>query len=164
MGWNQLEGDRSTQLESCGYSKQIKSSFGQQFIADKIIEQINAADYSAFEEFGYYQQAYDKRTLQLIRDFREQQKPIASICTGALALAKSGILKGKKATTYNNPIRRQVLKDEGAQLASETLVLEDNIITSCNPSTALDVALLLLELLTSKENAKHVSGLMGLNN
>ena len=170
MGWNQLEGDRSTQLESCGYSKQIKSSFGQQFIADKIIEQINVADYSAlalpggFEEFGYYQQAYDKRTLQLIRDFRDQQKPIASICTGALALAKSGILKGKKATTYNNPIRRQVLKNEGAQLVTETLVIEDNIITSCNPSTALYVALLLLELLTSKENADHVREFMGLNN
>ena len=170
MGWNHLEGDGNTQLVSCGYSKQIKSSFGQQFIADKTIEQINVNDYSAFalpggfEEFGYYKQAYDKRTLQLISDFREQQKPIASICTGALALAKSGILKGKKATTYNNPIRSQVLKNEGAQLATETLVIEDNIITSCNPSTALDVALLLLELLTSKENANHVRGLMGLNN
>jgi len=170
MGWNHLEGDGNTQLVSCGYSKQIKSSFGQQFIADKTIEQINVNDYSAFalpggfEEFGYYKQAYDKRTQQLICDFREQQKPIASICTGALALAKSGILKDKKATTYNNPIRSQVLKNEGAQLAAETIVIENNIITSCNPSTALDVALLLLELLTSKENANHVRELMGLNN
>ena len=170
MGWNHLEGDGSTQLVSCGYSKQIKSSFGQQFIADKTIEQIIVNDYAAlalpggFEEYGYYKQAYDQRTLQLIREFRKQQKPIASICTGALALAKSGILKDKKATTYNNPIRRQVLKDEGAQLATDSLVIEDNIITSCNPSTALYVALLLLELLTSKENADHVRELMGLNN
>ena len=170
MGWNHLEGDGTTQLVSCGYSKQIKSSFGQQFIADKTIEQINVADYAAlalpggFEEFGYYKQAYDQRTLQLIHEFREQQKPIASICTGALALAKSGILKGKKATTYNNPIRRQALTDEGAQLATDTVVLDNNIITSCNPSTALDVAVLLLELLTSKENADHVRGLMGLDN
>ena len=170
MGWNHLEGDGATQLVSCGYNKQIKSSFGQQFIADKTIEQINVNEYSAlalpggFEEFGYYKQAYDQRTLQLICEFRKQQKPIASICTGALALAKSGILKGKKATTYNNPIRRQVLTEEGAQLATDSLVLEDNIITSCNPSTALDVALLLLELLTSKENADHVRGLMGLDN
>ena len=167
MGWNHLEGDGTTQLVSCGYSKQIKSSFGQQFIADKTIEQINVNDYSAlalpggFEEFGYYKQAYDQRTLQLIHEFREQQKPIASICTGALALAKSGILKGKKATTYNNLIRRQVLTDEGAQLATDAVVLDNNIITSCNPSTALDVALLLLELLTSKENADHMRGLMG---
>ena len=167
MGWNHLEGDGSTQLVSCGYSKQIKSSFGQQFTADKTIEEINVADYTAlalpggFEEFGYYKQAYDQRTLQLIHEFREQQKPIASICTGALALAKSGILKGKKATTYNNPIRRQALTDEGAQLATDTVVLDNNIITSCNPSTALDVSLLLLELLTSKENADHMRGLMG---
>ena len=44
MSWAEPSRRRwTTQLVSCGYSKQIKSSFGQQFIADKTIEQINAA-------------------------------------------------------------------------------------------------------------------------
>lgn len=36
------------------------------------------------------------------------------------------------------------------------LVFDQNIIALYNPSTAFDVTFLLLELLTDKENTKHV--------
>lgn len=41
------------------------------------------------------------------------------------------------------------------------LVFDQNIISSYNPSTAFDVAFLLLELLTDKENTQHVKTQMG---
>jgi len=41
------------------------------------------------------------------------------------------------------------------------LVMDDNVITSWNPSTAIDVALLLLEQLTTKNNADNIRKSMG---
>ena len=100
----------------------------------------------------------------LIRAFHKAGKPIASICVGALALANSGILEGRKATTYalNGGHRQRQLADFGAEvLADESIVVDGNLITSCGPSTATGVAFRLLEMLTDKEDARRVKTLMG---
>jgi len=76
-------------------------------------------------------------------------------------LGKSGILKDKKATTYNNVVRREALQGFGVNVINEAIVIDDNVITSWNPSTAIDVALLLLEQLTTKNNADNIRKLMG---
>jgi 4-methyl-5(b-hydroxyethyl)-thiazole monophosphate biosynthesis len=80
---------------------------------------------------------------------------------GALPIAKSGILKDKKGTTYKRPKRLDELRKCGVNIINEPLVVDDKIITSWNPSTAIDVALLLLEMLTTKENAENIRRLMG---
>jgi len=86
---------------------------------------------------------------------------IASICVGALPVGKSGILKDKNGTTYNNTVRREALCEFGVHVLNQPIVVDDNVITSWNPSTAIDVALLLLEHLTSKNNAIYIRKLMG---
>ena len=87
---------------------------------------------------------------------------IASICVAALPVGKSGILKDKRGTTYNKTvIRQETLRGFGVQVINEPIVIDYNIITSWNPSTAVDVALLLLELLTSKTNADYIRQIMG---
>lgn len=167
IGWNLAEGDQSTELFTCGLKKEIKSSFNQRFVVDYLIEEIDIHAFDAlavpggFEIYGYYTDAYDERFLKLIRDFREGQKVIASVCVGALPLGKSGILKGKTGTTYCSDVRRDALGRFGVHVKDERLVTDENIITSWNPSTAIDVAFLLLELLTSRENADKVRRLMG---
>ena len=49
----------------------------------------------------------------------------------------------------------------GVDVVNEPIVISKNIITSWNPSTAMDVAFLLLEKLTSLENTMKVKTLMG---
>jgi len=167
FGWNMVEGDKSTQLFSCGLTKEVSSSFGQKMLANYTLDEIYASDYDAiaipggFEEYGFYEDAYDDKFLNLIRDFRNQNKPIASICVAALALGKSGILKGIKATTYRNPNRIASLENFGADFQDEMFVIHNNIITSCGPSTATDVAFTLLRILTSEKNENRVRQLMG---
>ena len=167
IGWNLVEGDNSTQLFSCGLRKEIKSSFNQRFIVDHLVSDIDISEFDAlavpggFEVYGFYKDAYDEQFLGIIRGFNAKNKFIASICVGALPLGKSGILKGKTATTYNNPIRREALQGFGVKVINEPIVIDDNIVTSWNPSTAIDVALLLLEHLTSKNNADKVLRLLG---
>jgi 4-methyl-5(b-hydroxyethyl)-thiazole monophosphate biosynthesis len=167
IGWNLVEGDGSTELFTCGLKSEIKSSFKKRFVPDYLIEDIDINDFDAlaipggFEIYGFYNDAYDARFLDLIRAFKAQNKPIASICVGALPLGKSGVLKGKKGTTYNSLVRRTALKEFGVEVLDQPIVHDDRIITSWNPSTAVDVALLLLEELTSKTNADEVRSLMG---
>ncbi len=167
IGWNLVEGDNSTQLFTCGLRKEIKSSFNQRFIVDHLVGEIDISGFDAlavpggFEVFDFYRDAYDEQFLDVIRDFKAQGKFIASVCVGALPLGKSGILNGKKATTYNNPIRRDALHGFGVEVINQPIVTDNNMITSWNPSTAVDVALLLLEHLTTKNNADKVRRLMG---
>jgi 4-methyl-5(b-hydroxyethyl)-thiazole monophosphate biosynthesis len=167
IGWNLVEGDNSTELFTCGLKKEIKSSFNQRFIVDYLISDIDIASFDAlaipggFEVYGFYNDAYDDKFLNLIRGFKANNRFIASICVGALPLGKSGVLKDKKGTTYNSPIRREALLGFGVNVIDQPIVMDDNMITSWNPSTAVDVALLLLELLTTKNNADKVRHLMG---
>jgi len=170
IGWNLVDGDHLTELFTGGLKKEIKSSFNQRFIVDYLVSEIDVDSFDAlavpggFEEYNFYKDAYDERFLELIREFKTKDKIIASICVAALPLGKSGILKDKKGTTYNNPVRRDTLKSYGVQVINQPIVIDDNMITSWNPSTAVDVALLLLELLTSKTNADYIRSIMGFEN
>ncbi len=167
IGWNLVDGDCSTELFTCGLRKEIKSAFNQKWIVDYLINDIEINDFDAlaipggFEVYGFYKDAYDNRFLDLIRGFRANNKIIASICAGALPLGKSGVLKDKKGTTYNSAVRREALQGFGVNVINQPIVMDDNMITSWNPSTAVNVALLLLELLTTKNNAKKIGQLMG---
>ena len=99
----------------------------------------------------------------MIRKFNEQKKPIASICVAALMLAHSGILTGKKATTYhlNGGMRQKQLAEFGVDVVNEPIVCTENIITSYCPQTAPEVAFKLLEMLVSTEKMIPVKTAMG---
>jgi len=167
IGWNLVDGDHSTELFTVGLRKEIISSFNQRFVVDYLVSEIDVDSFDAlavpggFEEYNFYKDAYDERFLALIRAFKAKDKIIASICVAALPLGKSGILKDKKGTTYKNPVRRDALKSFGVNVINQPIVIDDNMITSWNPSTAVDVALLLLELLTSTTNAEYIRSIMG---
>ena len=155
IGWNYTDGDKSTKLFSCGLSKEVASTFGQKAVVDYLHSEINACDFDAlaipggFDEYGFYEDAYSDSFIKIIRDFNSLNKLIASICVGALPL-------GKRATTYNSPVRRNALKEFGAEVVNQPVVMDGNIITSWNPASAIDVAFLLLEKLTDMDNADYL--------
>ena len=169
IGWNYIDGDKSTQLFTCGRTKEVNSTFKQKIIVDYTLDEVNIDDYEAlaipggFIEYDFYNDAYSEEFLEIIRGFDRKGKVIASICVAALPLGKSGILKGRKGTTYNkrDGIRQKQLKDFGVEVINQPIVIDRNIITSWNPATAMEVALILLEKLTSKENKNKVKELMG---
>lgn len=169
IGWNLEYGDKSTKLYTCGVTDRINSTFNQKFIPDYIAENINVEDFDAlaipggFETFGFYEDAYADVFLNIIREFHRKGKIIASICVAAFPLAKSGILKGKNATTYNlkNGERQKQLKELGVNVLNQAIVEDSNIITSWNPSTAMDVAFILLERLTDRKNTEKIKWMMG---
>ena len=169
MGWNLIDGDGSTKAVTCGFTKEVKSTFDAKIVADITVDELNIDEYDAlalpggFVEYNFYDEGYSEKYLAIIREFNKKGKWIASICTGGLPVGKSGILEGKRGTTYNkrNGIRQEAMKSFGVNVINEPIVVEGNVITSWNPSTAMDVAFLLLEKLTSPENTAKVKDLMG---
>ena len=169
FGWAKTDYGHDIQVETCGFNKQVVSSFGIPIIVDKVIDEISVEDYEAlaipggFEEFGFYEEAYDEKFLELIRSFHEQNKIIATICVGALPLGKSGVLNGKKATTYHlrDGYRQKQLAEFGVNIINERIVVDGNIITSYCPETAPDVAFELLKELVGLESMGIVKMAMG---
>ena len=169
FGWARDDYDCDISIEICGFTHNIVSTFGVSITADVLIDNVDINEYDAlaipggFEEYGFYKEAYDEKTLNLIRSFHSFYKPIASVCVAAFPLARSGILKNKKATTYHlrGGYKREELKDFGVILGDDWLVVDDNIITSSCPKTAPDVAFQLLEMLTSHKKANEVKKAMG---
>jgi 4-methyl-5(b-hydroxyethyl)-thiazole monophosphate biosynthesis len=169
LGWNRTDGDGSTELITCGREKEVISSFNIRVTTDLTIRDVRVDEFDAlaipggFEAYGFFHDAYRDEFLALIREFDRKNRIIASICVGALPVGKSGVLRGRKATTYNldGGKRQTELRECGADVVQEPIVTDGNIITSWNPSTAPGVAFILLERLTSRKNTDCIRTLMG---
>ncbi|WP_410496013.1 DJ-1/PfpI family protein [Cellulosilyticum sp. ST5] len=168
MGWGRNDYGYDIEVVTCGFQNQVMSTFNIPVIVDKTIEEIDIAEYAAlaipggFEEFGFYEEAYDERFLELIREFDSNNKVIATICVGALPVGKSGVLENRRATTYHlgDGYRQKQLREFGVQVVNEPVVIDDNVITSYCPETASSVAFKLLEKLTSTEQMEVVKSAM----
>ncbi len=170
LGWTQSYGIEAVKVVSVGLQTEVQGTFGIRIIPDKLLSDVDASEFEAlaipggFETYGYYEEAYSEPVANLIRQFEELRKPIASICVGALPIANSGILKGRQATTYHHlqdDIRRKQLANFGVNVIDEFMVRDGNVITSTSPATAMEVAFELLARITSKENSSHIRELMG---
>ncbi len=169
LGWARVDYGHNLFVDTCGFTNKVISTFNVPVIVDKTIAEINVDEYDAlaipggFGEFGFYEEAYDERFLKLIKEFDAKNKIIATICSGAFPLGKSGVLKNRKATTYHlkNGYWQNKLKEFGVNVVNEPIVVDGNIITSYCPETAPNVAFELLKMLTSEEEMVVVKKAMG---
>ena len=164
FGWSRDVGLEAVDLITTGLRSEMKCYWNLIVKPELPFSEINIEDFDALAipggagEAGFYEDAYDERFLNLIREFNRRGKIIASICVAALPIAKSGVLNQRNATTWdlNNGVRRKQLADFCVKVQDEQLVVDNNIITSTGPATSLDVAFKLLEMLTSIENVNEV--------
>ena len=168
IGWSRAFGTEPVDMVTTGLRSKIQCTWNLIVQPEMEFEKVKTKDFDAlaipggFEKAGFYEDAYDQRFLDLIREFDGENKVIASVCVAAMPLGKSGILKNRKATSYDllDGLRRKQLAEFGADVQDEQIVVDKNIITSTGPSTGLDVAFKLLEMLTSRENVDVVKKYM----
>jgi 4-methyl-5(b-hydroxyethyl)-thiazole monophosphate biosynthesis len=168
LGWAALVGDEAVELIDVGLQPQIKTTFGLQLQPNYLLADVDLNDYDALavpggmEPSGFYNDALSESFLEVIRHFAAAGKIIASVCVSAIALGEAGVLTGKKATTYHQlgGKRKHQLTASGAIFIDQAVVVDDNIITSTGPGTAIEVALTLLEKISTKDNADNVRKIM----
>jgi protease I len=65
------------------------------------------------------------------KDFMESGKPVAAICHGPQLLIETGLLEGRKITSY--PAIKTDLKNAGAKWMDKEVVADNGLITSRSP-------------------------------
>ena len=100
LGWTTTYGLESIELVTVGLRSEVKCAWNFVIKPEFQLNEINVNDYDALlipggmSRSGFYEDAYDERFISLIRHFDEHGKLIASVCVGALPIAKSGVLTG----------------------------------------------------------------------
>ena len=70
--------------------------------------------------------------VSFVRDFVASKKPVAAICHGPWTLVEAGVVAGRTLTSY--PSIRTDLRNAGAHVVDEEVVVDGNLITSRSPS------------------------------
>ena len=96
----------------------------------------------------------DNRIRSLLKKMCSSQKFTAAICAAPKALAKAGVLEGKRATAYPGVLDNMILPN--TKISREAVVIDGHVITSRGPGTAMDFALALIETLLGKQKRDEV--------
>lgn len=112
-----------------------KKDWGQSVKVDKTLDQVSAADYDALVLPGGQINPdllrVEPKALAFIKEIYNQKKVLAAVCHAPWILIETGIIKGKKATSYKS-IKTDVMNAGGKWEDSE-VVNDLGLITSRNP-------------------------------
>lgn len=84
----------------------------------------------------------DERVAGALRRTDEEGKMVWSVCTGALLLARAGLLEGRRATTHHQFLG--ALSKSGARVERARVVVDGRIATGGGVSSSIDVGLELI--------------------
>ncbi|MGL5232778.1 MAG: DJ-1/PfpI family protein [Fusobacteriaceae bacterium] len=180
FGWNNILNKKKIFVSTIADSTPINCCWNLKIIPEIVFDNsIDLDQYDAiifpggFGSKGYFNSTKNSNFCSFFKNYVNNSDSLKNnffsdtyfvgICTGALVLLELGLLQNKKATTYLSENDRyfKQLFDTGAIPIREHIVIDEKTITTSGPSTALEIAFYLLEILTSKENMRLVKKEMG---
>jgi cyclohexyl-isocyanide hydratase len=96
----------------------------------------------------------DEELLNFIRTHAEQVKILFTVCTGALLLGATGLLKGRRATSYWRTTH--LLKYFGAEYVNERVVTDGKFVNAAGLTAGIDGALRVAAMLRGEEAGKRI--------
>ena len=102
--------------------------------ADRAIGEVSPDEYDLLFIPGGYSPDHlraDARFVDLVRDFDEEEKPIAAVCHGPQLFISAGIQRGRTLTAWQTI--QDDLREAGALVRDEEVVEDGNFITSRKP-------------------------------
>ena len=110
--------------------------------------------------FGTRKLLDDEPTLAWIRQTASEAKIVASVCTGALLLAKAGLLTNRQATTHWASLDLLASLDPTISVQRDRRYVSDGVITSGGVAAGIDMAFALVESLCGQvvadETARYI--------
>jgi protease I len=73
----------------------------------------------------------DENAVRFVRDFVGTGKPVAAICHGPWSLVEADVVRGRTLTAW--PSVRTDLRNAGAKVVDEEVVVDDQLVTSRKP-------------------------------
>ena len=110
---------------------------------------------------GTRKEMHNSILIDWIRSSSQKAELILSVCTGALLLAKAGLLEGLAATTHHGAI--ELLKEVASHTtiqANKRIIDNGRIIVSAGISAGIDMSLYVVAKLLGKERALETAQYM----
>jgi protease I len=112
-----------------------QTDWGSKVKVDKTIDEVNAADYDAVVlpggQINPDKLRVEQKVVDFVGEFMRSGKVVAAICHGPWTLIETGLVHGKKMTSW--PSLKTDLKNAGAQWIDEQVVVDKGLITSRKP-------------------------------
>lgn len=110
--------------------------------------------------FGARDLLEDEPTLQWIEQQAQKATYMTSVCTGALLLAKVGLLRDKRATTHWGALDHLAKLDPTIRVERDQRIVSDGVVTSAGVSAGIDMAFSMVAKICSptvaNETAKYI--------
>jgi len=136
----------------------VRASRGVVLIPDTTLNEVLGREFDMIVlpggQPGATNLAKDERVTGLLKRLALAGKYTAAICAAPAVLAQSGLLEGRRATSYPGSLDPQSVA--GLQYVDEPVVIDGRIITSRGPGTAMDFALQLIEVLAGEQKRADV--------
>jgi protease I len=133
-----------------------QGALGGTFTPNKHLSSMSDADFAAYDALvipggpGSVEHLWSNATVnQTIKTFYNNKKVIASICHATATVAKTGILKGKKATGFPSTELKDVFKQEGVEFVDQGCFVDksDHMITAQSPKFAKEFGQEIIKML-----------------
>jgi protease I len=102
---------------------------------DRTVEEASPEDYDALMVPGGVgnpdQLRGDENAVSFVRAFHTAGKPMAVICHGPWVLVESGVVRGKRLTSW--PTLETDIRNAGGEWADEEVIVDGNLVTSRKP-------------------------------
>jgi protease I len=102
---------------------------------DRTIEEVSADEYDALLIPGGVGNPdtlrTDENVVSFVRDFFEQDKPVAAICHGPWLLVEAGVVRGRTLTSW--PSLQTDIRNAGGSWVDQEVVVDQSLVTSRKP-------------------------------
>lgn len=158
LGWTMMAGGHQLNIRFLSKDGgQVRDHLVHRSItADDVIEHVTALDLLIVPGGNLREFQGDTKLVQQIKDLAQKSQIVASVCTGAFLIAKTGLANGKKMTTHWN-FRRQFQQEFSAiTLVEQRFVNDGTLWSSAGISAGIDMSLRLVQAYWGDDIAKRV--------
>lgn len=129
-------------------------SYGGVIDTDLTLPDLSVSDFDAVIFVGGSGAAKyieDETCWEVAKETISQDKVLGAICIAPLILARSGVIKEKKATVWSSKLDKsavKILKEERVNYQSDSLVIDGKIVTANGPAAARKFAEAIVKILS----------------
>jgi protease I len=111
------------------------SEKGEKFLVNRTVDEVKAENYDGLVLPGGVANPdklrTEERAVSFVKEFFEQEKPVAAICHGPWVLVEAGVLEGRTVTSW--PSLKTDITNAGGNWVDSEVEVDNGLVTSRKP-------------------------------